>query len=279
MTTTLYENNYKKDNFFSFWKNWTKFLELLDENKINSAKQCLVDFIWWENKIKDKTIVDFWCWSWLMSLCFVLLWAKHVLSIDVDDYSVSCAKNLKSKYNIDDTKWTIKTWSVLDDKFIDSLWHFDIVYSWWVIHHSWNMWKWLDLITNLVKDKWLLFIALYNKFSWFPSSNLWHKIKKFYVSSNSIIRKILYYWYIAQILTMRIVRWQNPIKYINNYDKQWWRWMDFYRDVEDWLWWFPYEYASVQEIKHYYEKKWFELINLKDSSAWIWCHEFLFIKS
>lgn len=160
MTKVLYEDIYKED--FSFWKNWQDFLKKLNDEKLESAKTYLVKFIWWVDKIKWKTIIDFWSWSWVMSLAFALLWAK-VLSIDIDDESINCTKFLKHKYKVSDDDWKISKWSVLDKFFIDSLWKFDLVYSWWVIHHSWSMWEWLENIKKLIKNDWLLYLAIYNK--------------------------------------------------------------------------------------------------------------------
>lgn len=272
----LYENIYNKK--FSFWKNWARFLERLNEKKINQAKDYLENFIWGKEKIEGKTVIDFWCWSGLMSLCFYLLWAKKIVSIDIDDNSINCTKYLKEKYCKQTNKWDILKGSILNENFIKSLWKYDIVYSWGVIHHTWNMWKWLDLIWKLVNNNWLLYIAIYNKYEKFPSSKLWLKIKKIYANSNFLIRKIMYYLLIMEIIFMRIIKWQNPYKYIKDYYKNSNRWMDFFRDVEDWVGWYPYEYASIEEIKDFYEKKWYKLINLYDSSAWWWCNEFLFKK-
>lgn len=276
MKKELYENIYDKK--FSFWKNWAKFLEKLDEKKIEQAKNYLEKFIWWKDKIEWKTVIDFGSWSWLMSLCFYLLWAKKIVSVDIDNNSLDCTRFLKEKYANNTEKWEIKKWSVLDEQFIKRLWKFDIVYSWGVIHHTWNMWKWLELIEKLVNDNWLLYLTIYNKYNWFPSSDSWLKIKKIYVNSPFLIKKVMYYWLILENIFMRIIRGQNPVKYIKNYYKNSNRWMDFFRDIEDWLWWYPYEYATIEEIKNFYENIWYKLINLYDSSAWWWCNEFLFAK-
>ena len=278
MNKILYEDIYDKDNQFSFWKNWQQFLSTLNEDKLQEARNYLSKFIGWEEVIKDKTIVDFWCWSGLMSLCFILLWAKKVLSVDIDDSSIECAKFLRKKYDISEDIWEIRKWSILDKQFVSSLWTFDIVYSWGVIHHSWDMWRGLSNICTLVKDKQLLYVALYNKFDWFPSSNLWFKIKKYYSQSNSIIKRLLEFVYMTEIILMRILRWHNPISYIREYFANSNRWMDFYTDIKDWLGWYPYEFASIKEVESFYAEKWFKLINLYDLSYGTWCNEFLFQK-
>lgn len=270
----LYEKTYK-DNF-SFWKNWERYLKNLDENKIHEATSCIENFFWDKDIIKWKYIIDFWCWSWLMSYAFVKLWAKKVISIDIDDYSLKCAISLKEKFNIADDKWIIKKWSVLDETFIKSLWEVDILYSWWVIHHTWDMWKWLNLVDSLVKKWWYFYLAIYNDsniiLEW--TSKFWLKIKKIY-SKNSFLKYIIKPIYIIYYMLWLLVHFKNPISYIKNYSSV--RGMSFFIDIEDWLWWYPYEYASFDEINNFYLKKDYKLQISKKVRS-IWCNEFLFQK-
>ena len=53
--------------------------------------------------------------------------------------------------------------------------------------------------------------------------------------------------------------------------------MDFITDAKDWLGGYPYEYATVEKIKIYFEKKGFRLIKVRRSKR-EGCNEFLFIK-
>lgn len=273
----LYENIYK--NNFSFWKNWQNFLKKLDNEKINQAKNYLAKFIWWEDKIKGKTVIDFGSWSWLMSLSFYLLWAEKVVSVDIDENSINCTKYLRENFlNKWNWNWEIIHGSVLDEEFVKSLWSFDIVYSWWVIHHTWDMWKWLNNILNLTKENSLIYTAIYNDskilLEW--TSPFWVKFKKFY-SWSKFLRYIIKPLYTAYLIAWITAKWNNPFKYIKNYEKTAFRWMDFFVDIEDWLWGYPYEYASFNEIKKFYESKWFKLINWLEVRS-IWCNEFLFQK-
>lgn len=269
----LYEDIYKEH--FSFWKNWQQFLEKLDEQKIENAKEYLLDFIGWKEKIEGKMVIDFWSWSGLMSLCFALLGAK-VTSVDIDENSIACTMYLREKYNIPEENWKIKKGSVLDLDFIQSLGVFDIVYSWWVIHHSGDMWRWLQNIMNLLKPGGLLYIAIYNdnKRLLEGTSGFWKRAKRLYAGS-SIVRPIMKSLYTIYLITGLAVFWKNPVRYIRDYSKNAFRGMDFFVDIEDWLGWYPYEYASYSEIIEFYKKnnctfvKWLEVRS-------IGCNEFLF---
>lgn len=273
-TQELYEDIYKEN--FSFGKNWQDFLTKLDDSKIDTAKKYLIDFLGGIDKIQGKDIVDFGSGSWLMSLCFCLLWAQKVVSIDIDDDSVNCAIFLREKYAISPDIWVIKKWSVLDEVFIESLWKFDTVYSWWVIHHTGDMWRGLDNITKLCKRPWYLYIAIYNKSTLFleGTSTFWLKLKKFY-SSNHIFRPFIKVIYTLYLLLWITATGNNPIKYIQDYKKNALRWMDFFVDIEDWLGGYPYEYASHENIVQFYKEKGF-ILDKSTKVRSIGCNEFLF---
>ena len=177
----LYEEIYKEG--FSFGKNWKRFLQKLDEKKIKNAEKSLKEFLGLEN-LKGKTFLDLGCGSGLFSLAARILGAK-VVSVDVDDNSLECTRYLKSKFYLKDTNWRILKGSALDRRFLNSLGKFDVVYSWSVLRHTGNLWKALDYICDLVKDKGVLYIAIYNMYKGFSfSSYHWLKIKKLYNHSS-----------------------------------------------------------------------------------------------
>lgn len=259
-----------KDNVkqFDFWKNWINFSKnKLDSEKYSQAIGSLDDFIWKENII-DKTVIDIWCWSWIFSMWFLALWAKKVLWLDVNENSLIATKLNYDNYSNNGGLLTTKFASILDEKDLLDIEQYDIVYSRWVLHHTWNMYKAFDNSSSLVKKWWYLCIAIYNK-HW--SSPIWRIIKKLYLESPKIIKKLfIFIFYPIIFIAKFLVTLENPFK------KE--RWMNFYYDVIDWIWWYPYEYASVSEIEKYFVERWFELKKVKKSSTPTWCNDFLFYK-
>ena len=57
----------KEKNRFKFGKNWKEFLKSLNQQKINFAKKCLLDFLE-EKDLNDKTFLDIGSGSGLSSL-------------------------------------------------------------------------------------------------------------------------------------------------------------------------------------------------------------------
>ncbi|MBP9779281.1 class I SAM-dependent methyltransferase [Candidatus Gracilibacteria bacterium] len=273
----LYEDIYG-DNF-SFGKNWQNFLKGLDDTKIEAAKKYLVHFIGGQEKIVEKDIIDFGSGSGLMSLCYVLLGAKKVVSIDIDDASIACTEFLRKKYKISEDKWEIRKGSVLDKEFVMTLGQFDIVYSWGVIHHSGDMWSGLANIISIVREKGYLYVAIYNdsKVLLEGTSPFWVKTKRLY-SSSHLLRPFMKGIYTTYLILGLLVYGKNPISYIKNYRENALRGMDFFIDIEDWLGGYPYEYASYEEMSDFYTRKGFSLVKGVRVRS-IACNEFLFQKS
>jgi SAM-dependent methyltransferase len=275
MPQELYEDIYAW--WFSFGKNWEQFLQHVTPDQIQKAQDYLQWFVWKHLDIAGKTLIDIGCGSGIMSLAYIMLGAKKVLSIDVDTASIGCAKSLREKYNISSEKRDIQTCSILDKEGIEILGKFDIVYSWGVIHHSWDMWRWLANTLSLTHQWSYLYIALYNTCTrlaeW--TSTFWVTLKKIY-SKHKRTRYIIKPIYTSYLILWLLATGRNPVRYISAYKS--FRGMNFFTDIEDRLGWYPYEHATYDAIVSYYSSKWYDL------SAWIevrsiWCNEFLFKKS
>lgn len=272
MDVALYEQEYKRKKHFSFGKNWQKFLKTLNNEKIIEAKKSLTEFL---GDIKGRTFIDVGCGSGLFSLAAHQLGAK-VISTDVDDYSIQCARYLKEKYG--NRGWVIKKGSALDKTFVSSLGKYDIVYSWGVLHHTGNMWRAIETVSKLVKPKGRFYMAIYNnntKYKLEGTSKFWHSIKKIYNNTNAICKKMIYFTYLAYLLIGLTVHGINPIKYIKNYKTN--RGMNFFTDVKDWLGGFPYEYATPEEVISHLKQLGFKFKKIKKARS-LGCNEFLFTK-
>lgn len=119
---------------FEFGENWSRFLQVLDDDRIHEAKNSLKLMLGVES-LEGKTFLDIGSGSGLFSLAARSLGAK-VTSFDFDPKSVACAIELKKRYFDGDKEWVISEGSVLDGEFIEGLGQYDIVYSWGVLHHT-----------------------------------------------------------------------------------------------------------------------------------------------
>lgn len=255
MQKETYEDNYKNLKHFSFGKNWQDFLKSLNDERIENAKKSLVDFLGGEEKIKGKTFVDIGCGSGLFSLAAYKLGAAKVVSVDVDEFSISCAKYLGEKEG-NPENWEIKQGSALDENFIRSLGQFDIVYSWGVLHHTGDMYSALKNVSSLINPEGVFYLAIYNRNKnrlKEGTSNLWLMLKKAYNESNFLVKKVMEYVYIAYFFIGLLVMLKNPLKYIREYKSN--RGMNWRNDIIDWLGGYPYEFAGPDEIINFFGKR------------------------
>jgi 2-polyprenyl-6-hydroxyphenyl methylase/3-demethylubiquinone-9 3-methyltransferase len=258
---------------FEFGKNWKNFLKNLTPNKIAIAKSSLENLIGKES-LKDKTFLDIGSGSGLFSLSAYNLGAK-VKSFDYDEFSVEATNYTKSKFASDDLNWSVERGDVLDDKYIESLGKYDIVYSWGVLHHTGSMYEALTNAAKCVNEKGTLVVAIYNTQMQTP---VWLKIKKFYVKSPKIIKILMNYIFTAYtfigLFIVDLIRLRNPIK--RHTDLR--RGMSFYTDVVDWIGGYPFETAKPEEIVLFYNEKGFVLENMKTVGGSQGCNEFVFKK-
>ena len=171
-----HESEVGRGERFEFGKNWANFLKLLDDRRIRRAEESLLAMLELPN-LQGKTFLDIGSGSGLFSLAARRLGAK-VHSLDYDPQSVACTRQLRETYFASDPDWKVEEGSVLDEAYIRSLGQFDIVYSWGVLHHTGNMWRAIENAAIPVKDRGLLYIAIYNdQGRW---SRRWLVIKRVY---------------------------------------------------------------------------------------------------
>jgi 2-polyprenyl-6-hydroxyphenyl methylase/3-demethylubiquinone-9 3-methyltransferase len=271
----LYEDSYKEKNHFSFGKNWQSFLDTLNDEKKTEAKKSLLDFLGSNFQISGKTVVDIGSGSGLFSWAFYELGVTRLESVDIDDFSLACTKELK-KQEGNPGNWNVHKISALNEERLKSLGTFDLVYSWGVLHHTGAMWQAITNTIPLVTQDGYFYIALYNKNekAWLEgTSKFWEKAKVFYNQLPSVGKKICDRIYAVYLCLGLLFHGRNPRKYVRGYTSV--RGMDFMTDIRDWLGGHPYEHASVKEVEDFFQKNGFKMINIKEVRS-IGCNEFLF---
>lgn len=261
-------------NRFEFGSNWTKFLKLVDDNRILSAENSLKTNLRTDN-MNGLKVLDMGSGSGLFSLAAHRLGAE-VVSVDYDVNSVLCTQKLKEKYAPDSTTWHVLQGSVLDVEQMNSLGKFDGVYSWGVLHHTGNMSKAIEIASQRVKENGWFFIAIYNdqggaSLRWLKAKQLYHKLP---VSLRRPYVFTIAAWFETQYGIKRICKGQNPLPMLTDAQKD--RGMTLWVDWIDWVGGLPFEVATPEQIINPLRKKGFLLDFLKTEGKGWGCNEFVF---
>lgn len=261
---------------FEFGKNWSWFLQTLNEDKIAEAVKSLQDMLE-TRSLAGRSFLDIGSGSGLFSLAARRLGAR-VHSFDYDPNSAGCTSELKRRYFPDDGLWTIETGSALDAAYIRSLGLFDVVYSWGVLHHTGDMWTALANAATAVAPGGKLFIAIYNDQG--TASRRWTKVKKRYNSLPPSLRFLVVWPAFIVLWWRRLLKdflRGRPFASIREYGKQN-RGMSFWQDHIDWVGGYPFEVASPEQIFDFYRARGFSLTRLTTCGGSLGCNQFVFEK-
>ncbi|HKG15734.1 MAG TPA: class I SAM-dependent methyltransferase [Pyrinomonadaceae bacterium] len=263
---------------FEFGENWSRFLEVLDDERIGRAEESLREMLEVES-LEGRSFLDIGSGSGLFSLAARRLGAR-VHSFDYDPRSVACARELRRRYFPDAGGWEIEEGSALDAAYVRSLGEFDVVYSWGVLHHTGSMWEALANAALPVARGGKLFVAIYNDLG--SRSERWKWIKKTY----NELPKLLRAPFAAAVsapneakMILRAVVTLSPGEYVRSwttYAEK--RGMSRWRDIVDWVGGYPYEYATPEAVFDFYRERGFRLTRLKCGGVGLGCNEFVFVK-
>lgn len=259
---------------FAFGDNWAKFLELVDEDRIENAERSLADMLEVED-LQGKTFLDVGCGSGLFSLAAHRLGAD-VRSFDYDPLSVACTRELKRRFGGDTREWIVEEASALDEDYAAGLGEHDVVYSWGVLHHTGAMWRALENTSRMVAPGGKLFIALYNDQG--RGSRRWLMVKKAYNALPGALRWLVLLPGFARLWGPTFLRDSlkgRPLSTWSQYAAAG-RGMSPWRDVVDWVGGLPFEVARPQEVLDFCRERGFQLKRLETAGAGHGCNEFVF---
>jgi 2-polyprenyl-3-methyl-5-hydroxy-6-metoxy-1,4-benzoquinol methylase len=273
MATTETESSGDRELRFGFGENWSRFVALVDDERIEAAERDLQQMLGRED-LKDLRFLDAGSGSGLASLAARRLGAE-VVSFDLDPASVATTAHLRrTHYGDADQGWIVCSGSVLDAAFLASLGQFDVVHSWGVLHHTGAMWEACEKISSCVAPGGTLFIAIYNdQGAW---SGRWKRIKRLYCSGTAgrllvtgICAPSMYFRrFIADLVWLR-----NPMTRLRRSKG---RGMSSWHDMLDWLGGYPFEVAKPEQIFEFYQQRGFSLARMKTVGGSMGCNSYVF---
>ena len=260
---------------FDFGRNWKSFSEsALTSDRVEGAR---LDFrnLMQGVPLRGRTFLDIGFGQGL-ALCLAQEAGAKAYANDINPKCVEALKATARFFSELDT-YSIPTvvGSILDDTTLQTLRQlpsaaeaggFDIVHSWGVLHHTGAVADATQRAASLVRPGGHLIIAIYNT-HW--SSPAWYLIKRAFVTLPGLGQRILtaLFFPVIFIAKMAVIR-GNPLK------KD--RGMDFYHDVIDWIGGYPYEHATVEQVKALVESFGFKLERTIPTVVPTGCNQFVF---
>ena len=254
---------------FGFGANWVRYLRHISETKIIAATADLAALLALPS-LTDLTLLDIGSGSGIHSLAAVRLGAT-VTSFDYDYDSVACTRSLRDQFAGEAAaRWTVVgQGSVLDDSFVASLGHFDIVYSWGVLHHTGAMRRAIAAAVSRVSPTGLLVIALYNDQGLI--SDYWTAVKRAYNAgaAGRLAMTGAHLPYLGARIAVRALTGKGSLE----------RGMSMWHDYIDWLGGYPFEVASPCDVEQWLAEAGFTLQAVRTVGRRQGCNEYVFARA
>lgn len=253
---------------FDFGQNWKDYsARALNAERLSDAKASLKKLFELDS-FSGLSFLDVGCGSGIFSIGAKMLGAREVLGFDISQNSVEASRKNAAQFltNLDELRF-IKA-DVLDAAQMSGLDRFDLVYAWGSLHHTGRLWDAVEQTLLRVKPGGRLVLALYNRH---VSSATWLVVKKIYNGAPFLVKKVMILFFYPLIFMAKFfITFRDPLKMR--------RGMDFYHDVVDWVGGYPYEYASIEEVKDFLQKRGFALKRVNPTALPTGNNEFLFFK-
>jgi 2-polyprenyl-6-hydroxyphenyl methylase/3-demethylubiquinone-9 3-methyltransferase len=260
---------------FAFGRNWLRFGQLIDEERIALARRSLESALG-TSDLTGRTFLDVGCGSGLFSLAALRMGAR-VRSFDYDRDSVTAAEEVREQF-APNSDWSIGRGSVLDVSFVGELDQADIVYSWGVLHHTGSLWRAMEAACGLVAPGGTLYVSIYNDQG--VESRVWTSVKRRYNRSGAFGRRLLLTGsrlYLDRHYPVHAVLGAaKQVRGISSEPVRRPRGMSRKHDLVDWVGGYPFEVATPEEVFAFCRERDFELRHLKTCRGGIGCNEFVF---
>jgi len=261
---------------FAFGRNWRRFLDDLDDQRVQDAKSALCEFLEC-GSLDGSSFFDAGSGSGLMSLAAFELGARPVTSFDFDPEAVACTRELRTRARPSAAdSWRIERGSLLDADFLARLGEHDVVYCWGVAHHTGAMWEALANLIPLVRPGGRLFVAIYHDQG--RRSRAWYRVKRAYARHGMLVRAPLV---AASALAIYVPRAFGKVarrisRRAEPRSGRLSRGMSRRHDLIDWVGGFPFECARPEEIVDFFTDRGLTLQKLETSGGRLGCNQFVF---
>lgn len=151
MTATRVEHH-------AFGKNWMDFVcKSADDERVEIAKKHLLAFLG-RDDLRGLDFLDIGCGSGIHSLAAYRAGARKIHGFDCDIDSVGATEIMRHRAS-SPGNWSVERGDILDDRYVDGLGRWTLVYSWGVLHHTGDVWRAVDNAARTVADGGLLYIC------------------------------------------------------------------------------------------------------------------------